>query len=129
MTTMSDRDVLKHPPEEYGEERPWGRFRRLVHNQPCTVKVITVLPGQRLSLQSHRRRSELWVFLDPGGVVEIDGEEWQPEVDDRVFVPCGSRHRLAATADAPGPVRVVEMGFGDFDEDDIVRYEDEYGRA
>jgi len=129
MTTMSDRDVLKVPPEEYGEERPWGRFRRLVHNEPCTVKVITVQPGQRLSLQSHRRRSELWVFLDPGGVVEIDGEEWRPAVDDTVFIPCGSRHRLAAASDATAPVRVVEMGFGDFDEDDIVRYDDQYGRV
>lgn len=126
---MSDRDVLKHPPGEYGEERPWGRFRRLVHNEPCTVKVITVRPGQRLSLQSHRRRSELWLFLDEGAVVEIDGDEWRPAPQDTVFVPCGSRHRLAAAPDAPGEVRVLEMGFGDFDENDIVRYEDEYGRA
>ena len=128
MTVMPDRDVLSQPPDEYGEERPWGRFRRLVHNEPCTVKVITVLPGQRLSLQSHERRSELWVFLDPGGVWEIDGVEGKPEPDDKVFIPCGARHRLAAAADAPAPVRVVEVGFGDFDEDDIVRYEDAYGR-
>jgi mannose-6-phosphate isomerase len=125
---VTDRDVLKHPPEEYSETRPWGRFRRLVHDEPCTVKIITVSPGERLSLQSHRLRSELWVFLDPGGIVEIDGEEWRPRVEDTVFIACGAHHRLAAAADAPGPVRVLEMGFGTFDED-IVRYDDQYGRA
>ena len=69
---MNDaRDPLKEPPPEYGETRPWGEFRRFVHDEPCTVKLITVLPGERLSLQSHKHRSEMWVFLDPGGVVEI----------------------------------------------------------
>jgi mannose-1-phosphate guanylyltransferase/mannose-6-phosphate isomerase len=129
MTQTPDRDVLKLPPDEYGEQRPWGKFRRFVHNEPCTVKVISVLPGRRLSLQSHRRRSELWVFLDDGAVVEIDGDQSRPARDATVFIPCGARHRLAAAADAPGPVRVLEMGFGDFDEDDIVRYDDDHGRA
>lgn len=123
------RDALKQPPEEYREERPWGDFRRLVHNEPCTVKLITVSPGQRLSLQSHNFRSELWVFLDEGGIAEVDGEVVNPAVGDRVFIPCGARHRLATAADAEGSVRVLEMGFGDFDEQDIIRYEDQYGRA
>ncbi|HEY8525493.1 MAG TPA: phosphomannose isomerase type II C-terminal cupin domain [Acidimicrobiales bacterium] len=127
---MADqRDALKEPPEEYREERPWGDFRRLVHNEPCTVKIITVQPGQRLSLQSHNHRSELWVFLDEGGIAEVDGEVRHPTPGEKVFIPCGAKHRLATAADAPGSVRVVEMGFGDFDEDDIVRYEDQYGRA
>jgi mannose-6-phosphate isomerase len=130
MTTMAEpRDALKQPPDEYREERPWGEFRRLVHNEPCTVKLITVSPGQRLSLQSHNHRSELWVFLDEGGIAEIDGEVLSPAVGERVFIPCGARHRLATAADARGPVRIVEMGFGDFDEGDIIRYEDQYGRV
>lgn len=123
------RDLLKQPPDEYSEERPWGDFRRLVHNEPCTVKLLTVAPGQRLSLQSHAHRSELWVFLDDGGIAEVDGEVSRPAVGERVFIPCGARHRLATAEDAAGPVRIMEMGFGDFDEDDIVRYEDQYGRA
>jgi mannose-6-phosphate isomerase-like protein (cupin superfamily) len=122
-------DRLKHPPEEHQETRPWGSFRRLVHDEQCTVKLITVLPGERLSLQSHRHRSELWLFLDPGGLVEIDGEVRTPQVGEKCFIPCGAKHRLAATADASTPVRVVEMGFGTFDEDDIIRYDDQYGRA
>lgn len=120
---------LKQPPLEYQETRPWGSFRRLVHDETCTVKLITVNPGERLSLQSHRHRSEQWLFLDPGGVVEIDGVTSCPEVGETCFIACGAKHRLAATAEAPAPVRVVEMAFGAFDEDDIVRYDDQYGRT
>jgi mannose-6-phosphate isomerase-like protein (cupin superfamily) len=128
--TVSDgRDVMREAPEEYREDRPWGSFRRLVHNEPCTVKLITVDPGHRLSLQSHDHRAELWTFLDPGGIAEVDGNELHPEPGEQVFIPCGARHRLATTPDAAGPVRIMELGFGQFDEDDIVRYEDQYGRA
>jgi mannose-6-phosphate isomerase-like protein (cupin superfamily) len=123
------RDVLSEAPEEYREGRPWGNFRRLVHNEPCTVKLITVDPGHRLSLQSHNHRSELWTFLDPGGIAEVDGKEVRPAPGEQVFIPCGARHRLASAPDAAGPVRVLELGFGKFDEDDIVRYEDQYGRS
>ena len=131
MTGINDdaRDPLKEPPSTYGETRPWGSFRRFVHDEPCTVKLITVLPGERLSLQSHKHRSEMWVFLDPGGIVEIDGETSRPEVGDTVFIACGAKHRLAADAACADPVRIVEMGFGTFDEDDIVRYDDQYGRS
>ena len=123
------RDVLNEAPKEYREDRPWGGFRRLVHNEPCTVKLITVDPGHRLSLQSHTHRSELWTFLDPGGIAEVDGREVRPAPGEQVFIPCGARHRLASAPDATSPVRVLELGFGKFDEDDIVRYEDEYGRS
>jgi len=122
------RDVLNEVPEEYREDRPWGNFRRLVHNEPCTVKLITVDPGHRLSLQSHNHRSELWTFLDPGGIAEVDGREVRPAPGEQLFIPRGARHRLASAPDATAPVRVLELGFGKFDEDDIVRYEDEYGR-
>ena len=56
-------------------------------------------------------------------------EERHLEPGEQVWIPVGARHRLATAADAPGPVRVLELGFGKFDEDDIVRYDDEYGRA
>ncbi len=123
------RDVRNEAPEEYREDRPWGSFRRLVHNEACTVKILTVDPGQRLSLQSHDHRSELWTFLDPGGIAEVGGREVRPAPGEQVFIPCGARHRLAAEPDAPAPVRILELGFGQFYEDDIVRYEDQYGRS
>jgi mannose-6-phosphate isomerase len=126
---MTDRDVLQEAPEAYEEKRPWGAFLRLVANERCTVKMITVQPGEELSLQSHERRSELWLFLDPGGIAVIDGETLHPAVGETVFIPVGSKHRLAAAKDATSDVRIVEVGFGDFDEGDIIRYEDRYGRS
>ena len=122
-------DRLREPPKEYYESRPWGEFRRLVHDEPCTVKLITVSPGERLSLQSHDHRSELWLFLDPGGIAEVDGEVSRPAVGETVFIPCGARHRLAADPEPGSRVRIVEMAFGSFDEDDIIRYDDQYGRS
>lgn len=107
--------------------KPWGGFEQYTHNLRSTVKVITVAPGGRLSLQYHHRRDELWVALDPGANVELDGRVVLPRRGERLWIPRGTRHRLSA----PGqdPVRVLEISFGDFDEDDIVRLEDSYGRA
>jgi mannose-6-phosphate isomerase len=124
---MTAGDHLQSRPPEYGETRPWGSFRRLVHDQPCTVKLMTVNPGERLSLQSHEKRSELWLFLDPGATVEIDGVSSHPAVGDTVFVPLAAKHRLSASPS--GPVRLIEMTFGTFDESDITRYDDIYGRS
>jgi mannose-6-phosphate isomerase len=126
---MTDRDVLREAPKPYREERPWGEFNQLVANELCTVKLLTVNPGEQLSLQSHERRSELWLFLDPGGVAEVDGAVVHPDPGETVFIPVQGRHRLAALPSAPAPVRLVEVGFGEFDENDIARYEDRYGRA
>ena len=107
--------------------KPWGGFEQYTHNLPSTVKVITVRPGGRLSLQYHHRRDELWVALDPGASVELDGRVLCPQRGERLWIPRGTTHRLSA----PGqdPVRILEISFGDFDEDDIVRLEDSYGRA
>jgi mannose-1-phosphate guanylyltransferase/mannose-6-phosphate isomerase len=126
---MTDRDVLNEAPKPYREERPWGGFHQLVANEPCTVKMLTVNAGEQLSLQSHERRSELWLFLDPGGIAEIDGTTVHPAPGETVFIPVGARHRLAATPEAEASVRIVEVGFGEFDENDIVRYDDRYGRS
>ncbi|MBG0815958.1 phosphomannose isomerase type II C-terminal cupin domain [Planomonospora sp. ID82291] len=108
------------------DERPWGGFERYTLNEPTTVKIIDVAPGQRLSLQRHEHRDELWVALDPGAVFEIDGERITPAVGDRVLIRAGQTHRLSSSGPA---VRILEIAFGHFDEDDIERLEDSYGRA
>lgn len=108
------------------DDRPWGGFRQFAHNALCTVKILTVDAGETLSLQSHRRRDELWVVLDPGLRVEIDGTEHLPEPGDEFVIVRGSRHRLGS---AGSRGRVLEISFGEFDEDDIERYEDVYGRS
>jgi mannose-6-phosphate isomerase len=111
----------------YEEERPWGGFRRYTHNQVSTVKIITVNPGEVLSLQYHHYRDELWVALDPGLSVTLDDRVWEAAPYEEIFVPHGSRHRMAGVGS--GPSRWLEISFGEFDENDIVRLEDQYGRS
>ncbi|MDQ3953391.1 MAG: phosphomannose isomerase type II C-terminal cupin domain [Actinomycetota bacterium] len=108
------------------DERPWGGFRQFAHNALCTVKILTVTDGQILSLQSHRHRDELWVVLDEGLKVEIDGQEHLAHPGDEFVIPRGARHRVGS---AGGTGRILEISFGEFDEDDIERYEDRYGRT
>lgn len=111
----------------YREQRPWGAFRRFTHNQASTVKIITVNPGQVLSLQLHRRRDELWVVLDPGLQVTVGERTWRPEPCEEIYIPRRTRHRAAGAG--PRPSRWLEIAFGEFDEEDIVRLEDLYGRG
>lgn len=107
-------------------ERPWGRFEQLAHNRPVTVKVITVAPNARLSLQYHHHRAEMWQILDGPLQVRVGDEEWHAAPGDLVWIPAGAVHRVGNTGTEPG--RVLEIAYGDFDEEDIVRLEDDYGR-
>lgn len=108
------------------DERPWGRFTQFAQNQACTVKVIEVAAGGMLSLQRHTRRDELWVALDPGLVFEIGDDKVAATVGEAHLVRRGEVHRVSA-GDRAG--RFLEVAFGDFDEGDIERIEDAYGRA
>lgn len=108
-------------------EKPWGGFEQFTHNMRSTVKIITVAPGGVLSRQYHHRRDELWVVLDPGAIVEVGGTALRPEPGEKLFIPRKTVHRLSAGPE--GAVRILEVSFGDFDEDDIVRLDDVYGRT
>ena len=108
-------------------EKPWGKFEQYTHNLHSTVKVITVRPGGVLSLQHHNRRDELWVVLDPGAQVELGNQLLKPEPEEKVFIPRRTPHRLSAIG--AEPVRILEISLGEFDEDDIVRLQDVYGRV
>jgi len=91
------------------------------------VKIITVVPGGTLSRQFHSHRDELWVILDPGARVELGKEVIDPPTGEKLFIPCKTVHRLSAVGDRA--VRILEISFGEFDEEDIVRLEDAYGRV
>jgi mannose-6-phosphate isomerase len=123
MTSHSNKDPRSHI---YEEKRPWGGFRRYTHNQLSTVKIITVKPGEILSLQYHHHRDELWVALDMGLRVTLGDRVWDPEPYEEIFIPHGTKHRIAGVGDKPS--RWLEISFGEFDEEDIVRLEDHYGR-
>jgi mannose-1-phosphate guanylyltransferase/mannose-6-phosphate isomerase len=114
------------PPVPLSSERPWGDFVQLCSGEPVTVKVMTVQPGHRLSLQRHAARSEYWLVLDDGLQAWVDDVAVPSARGQTVWVPCGATHRLGNIGSEPG--RVLEMAFGEFDEDDIERLDDDYAR-
>ncbi len=121
-----DRQDGEIKAESVRDVRPWGNFTRYVYNQKCTVKIIEVNPNQKLSKQVHKKRDEIWVILDEGLEVELNERVLQPKPGDELVVPRQTVHRLASL----GPkARLLEISLGDFDEDDIERFEDIYGRA
>ncbi len=109
--------------------KPWGGFTQFVLNAQCTVKILTCNPGQRLSLQRHRHRDELWIALDEGALVELDGKLITPDKNAELWLPAGSTHRLSCPEGHPHAVRIMEVSLGNFDENDIERLEDAYGRS
>lgn len=112
-------------PNVVEDRRPWGGLRRYTHNEPSTVKIITVDADESLSLQRHRHRDEFWVVLDEGLVVEIDGESVRAVAGAEFFVPRGAVHRVSGGTKGG---RFLEIAFGEFDESDIERLDDRYGR-
>jgi len=112
--------------EVFVTERPWGQFEQFVSNESCTVKIITVEPGHRLSLQTHGLRDEMWQVLDVPIDIQVDDRSWTAQVGERVWVPQGARHRMGNSGTAAG--RLLEIAFGSFDEGDIQRLEDDYAR-
>ena len=109
------------------DTRPWGHFDLLTLNARASVKLLTVQPGGSLSSQRHAERDEWWHVLDSGLSVELDGVSRPCSAGDRVWVPRGTVHRVTNTAREPA--RFLEIAFGHFDEDDIERLSDDYGRA
>lgn len=123
-----DRGVQMRDPRDeiFVQERPWGQFEQFVSNERVTVKIITVQPGHRLSLQTHENRGEFWQVLDGPIEVTVGEQTWSAQPGEKVWVPQGAVHRMANQGDAPG--RLLEVAFGDFDEADIVRLQDDYAR-
>lgn len=106
--------------------RPWGQFQQFVCNETVTVKIITVAPGRRLSLQKHRHRDEMWHVLDLPLLVEVNDRTWTASPGEPVWVPRNAVHRISNPFREPA--RLLEIAFGDFDEADIERVQDDYGR-
>ena len=117
-----------HPPQPYYDERPWGSELWLTrgYEAPSMVKILTVNPNEVLSLQYHHLRDEFWKVLSGEGFADIEGTKITLKAGDTQFVPRGSRHRLGSGSMG---VIVLELAFGTFSENDIVRIEDRYGRT
>jgi mannose-6-phosphate isomerase len=113
-------------PEVKFVERPWGSFKQFANNEDCTVSLMTVSPGQRLSLQSHTGRAELWIVLDDRAVIQVGDSENIYNSGDEIWIPAGEKHRLSCSGDKP--IRVLEVAFGNWQQEDITRYSDDYKR-
>ncbi len=124
---MSDSPIAPETqPETIHLSRPWGHMEQYALNTHASVKIVTVNAGAELSLQYHHQRAELWVMLDDGLVVELDGKSWEAKAGEEIWIPVGMTHRLRAPNNGG---RLLEVAFGDFDEADIVRLSDRYGRG
>jgi mannose-6-phosphate isomerase-like protein (cupin superfamily) len=108
------------------EERPWGMFERFTLNEPSTVKIITVNPGEAFSLQSHKHRDEFWHIISGAGIVTLGEKSQQVKAGDNFWSPKGAEHQMEGGTEG---VEFLEISFGEFNEDDIIRVEDRYGRA
>ena len=109
-------------------ERPWGKYEVLAESEGYKVKRITVVPGGRLSLQSHEHRAEHWVVVSGTATVTVDDTVLKRAVNEHVHIPLQAKHRLEN--DTQAPVVLIEVQSGSYlGEDDIVRYDDIYGRS
>jgi mannose-1-phosphate guanylyltransferase/mannose-6-phosphate isomerase len=108
--------------------RPWGFYDSIDHGERFQVKRIVVNPGARLSLQMHHHRAEHWVVVSGTALVTRGEEEFLLSENESTYIPLGVRHRL----ENPGrvPLEIIEVQSGTYlGEDDIVRFDDKYGRC
>jgi mannose-1-phosphate guanylyltransferase/mannose-6-phosphate isomerase len=108
--------------------RPWGSYESVDTGDRFQVKRIIVKPGAKLSLQMHHHRAEHWVVVSGTALVTCDDKEFLLQENESTFIPVGAKHRL----ENPGKValHLIEVQSGGYlGEDDIVRFEDTYGRA
>lgn len=110
----------------YAEERPWGSFETLCSGPTYKVKLISVKPNSRLSLQTHEYRSEHWVVVAGKGKITVGNQEIDASPGTTAFIPVGEVHRLEA---GPTELVLVEVQRGTrLYEGDITRLSDDYGR-
>lgn len=124
---LQDRGATEHI-YHVKVNRPWGNYTVLEEDRDgFKIKRIEVAPGARLSLQSHRRRSEHWVVVSGTATVTNGDEVTTVHKNQSTYIPIGAKHRLENRGEEP--LHIVEIQVGDYlGEDDIQRYEDHYGR-
>ena len=108
--------------------RPWGKYDSVDAGRRYQVKRITVLPGAKLSVQMHHHRAEHWIVVSGTARVTLDGQEHLLTENQSIYLPLGSVHAL----ENPGKIalELIEVQVGSYlGEDDIVRFEDRYGRS
>ncbi len=109
-------------------QRPWGWYQTIAQDMGFQVKRIHVIPGGRLSLQSHYKRAEHWVVVTGLATITINETCQDYQANAAVYIPIGAKHRLENLSDEP--LEIIEVQLGAYlGEDDIIRYDDIYGRS
>ena len=109
------------------EVRPWGFYEVILDEQEYKVKRITVFPNHILSLQSHLKRAEHWFIIEGQAKVFLDNQNLFLEKNEVVDIPKGTKHRIENIG--KDKLVFIEIQTGEyFGEDDIIRYQDIYGR-
>ena len=108
--------------------RPWGTWEVIAAGSNYIVKKIVVMPNQQLSLQLHHHRDEHWIFVAGTAEVTLNDRIFEAPANTPVFIQAKQRHRVANRTKEP--VVFIEVQTGEtLDENDIVRLQDDYGRA
>lgn len=108
--------------------RPWGYYTCMNSGEGYLTKTICVMPKQKLSIQSHNHRSEHWVVLEGKALVILDDKEYMVEAGDSIDIPVKAKHSLQNPYD--NELKIIEVQKGSYiSEDDIIRYNDIYGRV
>lgn len=109
-------------------QRPWGFYKTTVYNKYFQSKIISVVPRGKLSLQSHNYREEYWIVVHGIGVAQVGESMIDIKCGSSVFIPKSCKHRLSNSSDKDSLI-ITEVQIGEYlGEDDIIRYEDIYGR-
>lgn len=116
----------KRPETFVDDKKPWGGYKRYTLNEPSTVKILWINKESRFSLQTHEDRDELWVILQGNPIVTIGDTVTHAKPHDEFWSPRGTVHRMEAQET---DVEFLEISFGHFDETDIERIADDFGRA
>ncbi len=123
---MNDKNLHNEKLDVMVVTRPWGYFEQFTQNRTSTVKIITVNPYRRLSLQSHRYRDEFWYCIDNRVNAIVGDQEYRLSEGDSIFIPRETKHRIEGL-DVVG--KVLEISLGEFYEEDITRYQDDFSRT
>ncbi len=117
---------MENLPHYEKDIRPWGQFERFTLNEESTVKIIIINAGEKISLQTHEHRGEFWRIITGYATVTIGEVVEDAHPGDEFFIPTGTKHRIEGGEEG---VVFLEIALGAFDEADITRLEDAYGRA
>ena len=118
-----DHYVLEH--EIYN--RPWGFYKSVILTSNAQAKIITVFPGEELSLQEHKKREEHWIIIKGRGKLILDESLSDIFPGKYIYIPRGCKHQIINNSDENIVLSEIQLGEY-FGEDDIIRYADKYGR-